>query len=269
MSNSKRPTNPSSQRPKTPLSTQIGIGLVALACVAAIVVVAVLVGNSKSSTASENPSTPTPTLPTNPTTPSSPPSTTPASLHCMPAPQKPAKPKQYKKAPSPSLAKNAIWDATINTNCGIIKLQLYGDKAPQTVASFLFLADNNFWVDSPCHRLTTSGIYVLQCGDPTGTGTGGPGYGFGIENAPINGDYPPGTLAMARSSDPNSNGSQFFMVYKDTQLPTSGGGYSVFGKVVGGMKILRDIAQVGVAGGGSDGAPAQPISIISVSVHKQ
>ena len=83
------------------------------------------------------------------------------------------------------------------------------------MASFVALAKSGYWADSPCHRLTTSGIYVLQCGDPTGTGTG-PGYAFGVENAPKDGAYPAGTLAMARTSDPNSNGGQFFIVYKDT-----------------------------------------------------
>ena len=91
---------------------------------------------------------------------------------------------------------------------------------------------------------------MLQCGDPTGTGTGGPGYGFGIENAPPDGKYPRGTLAMARTSDPNSNGSQFFLVYRDSQLPTDGGGYSIFGKVTRGPRHPRR----GLAKGGSDNA---------------
>ena len=95
-------------------------------------------------------------------------------------------------------------------------MELYGDKAPQTVSSFIFLSKDGFYDDTSCHRLTTSGIYVLQCGDPTGTGSGGPGYQYGIENAPKDGKYPAGTLAMARGEDPNTNGSQFFMVYKDT-----------------------------------------------------
>ncbi len=158
--------------------------------------------------------------------------------------------------------------ATIHTTCGDITLQLYGDKAPQTVSSFLFLAQHSFWADSPCHRLTTAGIFVLQCGDPTGTGGGGPGYGFGIENAPANGQYPTGAVAMARSSAPTSNGSQFFFVYADTTLPTSGGGYSIFGQVTSGMDIVKAIAGAGVVGGATDGAPAQPISILSVSVRK-
>jgi len=105
---------------------------------------------------------------------------------------------------------------------------------------------------------------VLQCGDPTGQGSGGPGYSYGIENAPKDGNYPRGALAMARTSDPNSNGSQFFIVYKDTSLPTEGGGYSIFGTVTKGLDIVDKIAAEGVAGGGGDGAPAQPVSILSI-----
>ncbi|HET8599636.1 MAG TPA: peptidylprolyl isomerase [Segeticoccus sp.] len=190
---------------------------------------------------------------------------------CTPPPQTPTAAKSFASAPPPSDAQHTTWTATLQTNCGKITVQLYGDKAPQTVSSFLHLARADYWKDSPCHRLTTEGIYVLQCGDPTGTGTGTPGYGFGIENAPADGDYPPGTLAMARSMDPNSNGGQFFIVYRDTKLPTAGGGYSIFGKVTGGMDIVRTIAKAGVAKDAprpGDGAPAQPISILSVSVQQ-
>ena len=74
--------------------------------------------------------------------------------------------------------------ATVTTNGGVIPMELDGAKAPQTVASFLGLAESGYWADSPCHRLTTSGIFVLQCGDPTGTGSGNPGYGFGVADAP-------------------------------------------------------------------------------------
>ena len=104
-------------------------------------------------------------------------------------------------------------------------MELDGKAAPQTVASFIFLARDGYWNDGGCHRLTTeeSGIFVLQCGDPTGTGSVVPPYGFGVENAPPDGDYPRRTVAMARGNDPNCNGGQFFFVYKDTQLPTDPG----------------------------------------------
>ncbi|MEJ7691232.1 MAG: peptidylprolyl isomerase [Nocardioidaceae bacterium] len=147
------------------------------------------------------------------------------------------------------MAEGATWVATVTTNCGDIELELDGAKAPQTVASFLQLSTDSFYDDTPCHRLTTDGIFVLQCGDPTGSGSGGPGYGYGIENAPKDGAYPTGTLAMARSSDPNSNGSQFFIVYQDTMLPVEGGGYTIFGKVTKGLDIVQSIADKGVDGG--------------------
>src|SRR5690606_29725852 len=114
--------------------------------------------------------------------------------------------------PDPSLAEARTWSATLRTSAGDIALELDGEAAPQAVASFVTLAQEGWFDATDCHRLTTSGIYVLQCGDPTGTGTGGPGYDFGpIENAPADDVYPAGTLAMARQSEnAESMGSQFF-----------------------------------------------------------
>ena len=187
---------------------------------------------------------------------------------CQPAPPAPTSIKTQ-KLPDRNTAAGTTFTAVITTNCGDVTLELDGAKAPQTVASFVSLAKAGYFADSPCHRLTTEGIYVLQCGDPMGgTGTG-PGYSFGLENAPKSGDYPTGTLAMARTNDPNSNADQFFIVYKDTQLPTTGGGYSIFGKVTGGLDIVDKIAAAGVSGGGSDGAPAAPISILKVAVTEK
>lgn len=172
--------------------------------------------------------------------------------------------------PDKAAAAGKTFVATLTTNCGDVTVELDGAKAPQTVASFLQLA-KKYWNDSPCHRLTTAGIFVLQCGDPTGTGSGAPGYGFGIENAPASGDYPAGTLAMARTTDPNSNGGQFFIVYQDTQLPVAGGGYSMFGKVTGGMPIIKAIAAGGTDNSNApgDGHPTHPISILKISVTEK
>ncbi len=164
---------------------------------------------------------------------------------------------------------SGTWIGQLETNCGTIEVELYADKAPVTVTSFRHLAQAGYWADSPCHRLTTQGIFVLQCGDPTGTGRGAPGYTFGIENAPEDGKYPAGTLAMARAQDPNSNGGQFFIVYQDTELPVAGGGYSIFGRVIDGMDIVDRVAEQGVDGGGADGPPAAPISILSVEVTQE
>ena len=160
--------------------------------------------------------------------------------------------------------------ATVTTNCGVITMELDGTKAPQTVASFLGLAKSGYWADSPCHRLTTSGIFVLQCGDPTGTGGGTPGYGFGVENAPADFTFAPGTLAMARTPDPNSNGGQFFIVYKQTELKDPAG-YSIFGKITSGMDIVDKIAAAGATkpDASRNTAPVQPISILKVDVTEK
>ena len=172
--------------------------------------------------------------------------------------------------PPKATAAGKTYVATVTTSCGDITMELDGARAPQTVASFLGLARAGYWDDSPCHRLVTSGIYVLQCGDPTGTGSGGPGYGFGVENAPKDGQFPAGTLAMARTSDPSSNGGQFFIVYKQTTLqdPT---GYSIFGRVTGGMDIVGKIAAAGAkpADQNRNTAPNQPISILKVAVTEK
>ena len=210
---------------------------------------------------------PTPTSPE--ASPSEPAQESPAPGECASPPPLPSSVPSFDEVPSQDLAENSVWKATLATSCGDIVLELYGDKAPQTVSSFILLAREGYWKDSPCHRLVPQGIYVLQCGDPTGTGTGGPGYGYGIENAPADGTYPRGTLAMARTPDPNSNGGQFFIVFEETALPVEGGGYSIFGEVVEGMDIVDAIAEAGVAGGAGDGAPAQPISILDVTVEKK
>ena len=188
-------------------------------------------------------------------------------LRCAKPPAPAASAKQL-KLPSKKAAAGKTFIAVLQTTCGNVTFELYGAKAPQTVASFLQLA-KGYWDDSPCHRLTTQGIYVLQCGDPTGTGTGSPGYGFGVENAPSDGDYPAGTVAMARGESPDTNGGQFFVVYKDTKLPTNTGGYSIFGKVTSGMDIINAVAKAGTNSSTGDGAPSQPISILKVTVTQK
>lgn len=189
---------------------------------------------------------------------------------CQEPPATPKSAKSFDKAPDPATAKGQTFRATLKTNCGDIVLDLDGAKAPQTVASFVHLAKANYWKDSLCHRLTGGGsLSVLQCGDPTGSGNGDPGYGYGIENAPPDGSYPKNTVAMARTADPKSNGGQFFLVYADSTIPPDSGGYSIFAKVVRGSDVLQKVATAGVEGGTQDGAPQQPISILSVNVTKK
>jgi len=179
-----------------------------------------------------------------------------------------AEPPQFEAVPDPSVAEGRTWTATVTTTCGDITLELDGALAPQSVANFVQLARDGFYDASPCHRLTTSGIFVLQCGDPTATGQGGPGYSWGpIENAPADDLYPAGTLAMARvGEDAESQGSQFFLVYQDSTIPSDGaGGYSVFGTITGGLDIVQTIAEGGPAEDGT--APARAISIEGVTVQ--
>jgi peptidyl-prolyl cis-trans isomerase B (cyclophilin B) len=189
---------------------------------------------------------------------------------CTKPPPAQTAPKQQTAVPDKAAATGKTYIATVKTTCGDMVFELDGAVAPQTVASFLNLAKTGFWAPSPCHRVTTEGIYVLQCGDPTGTGQGGPGYTFGIENAPKDGTYPTGSLAMARTQDPNSNGGQFFITYKETQLPTDGGGYTIFGKVTKGLDIVDKIAaNKALPPNPTDGTPVSPISILSVSVTEK
>jgi peptidyl-prolyl cis-trans isomerase B (cyclophilin B) len=161
--------------------------------------------------------------------------------------------------------------ASISTNRGNIGLQLDNAMTPCTVNNFASLAQQGFFDDTPCHRLTTGDLSVLQCGDPTGTGSGGPGYRFPNEyptnqyrltdpavQIPV--VYPRGTLAMANSGV-GTNGSQFFLVYEDSALPPT---YTVFGTIDDtGLATLDDIAAAGIKDGGTDGEPAESVRITS------
>lgn len=152
--------------------------------------------------------------------------------------------------------------ATIGLSAGDVTVTLTPERTPCTVNNFLSLAGQGWYDDTQCHRLTTAGIFVLQCGDPTATGTGGPGYTIPDE---VDGSetYPAGTVAMAKTSAPNSGGSQFFLVYDESPLPPD---YTVFGTVdSAGLDVLRTIASAGVSGGGSDGQPASPVTIDEVT----
>ena len=172
--------------------------------------------------------------------------------------------KQWKTAPAMTIDTAATYTATLKTSCGDIGITLNAKAAPVTVNSFVFLAGQDYFDHTKCHRLTTGGLSVLQCGDPTGTGSGGPGYSFADENLK-GATYPAGTVAMANSG-PNTNGSQFFLVYKDSQLPPS---YTPFGTITAGMDILARIAADGTADGSTDGAPKDTVVINSVPVTKK
>jgi peptidyl-prolyl cis-trans isomerase B (cyclophilin B) len=180
---------------------------------------------------------------------------------CTPPPS--ATPEQQHYSSEPKLAiQPTTYTASIVTNCGTITVALNGKAAPHTVNSFVFLAGKHYFDNTKCHRLTTSGIFVLQCGDPTGSGSGGPGYQFRDENL-SGATYPAGTVAMANAG-PGTNGSQFFFVYADTPLPPN---YTPFGNVTAGLDILKAIAAKGSTPQG-DGAPNQPVVITSFTVAK-
>jgi peptidyl-prolyl cis-trans isomerase B (cyclophilin B) len=205
------------------------------------------------------------------------PSAVPAALgDCTftPTPDEPA----AKPAPVPSLTTaptTGTVPVTLQTDQGAIPLTLDRSTGPCAVESFLNLVTADYYDNTPCHRLTTSDLLkVLQCGDPTGEGTGGPGYTINDEApthlAPSDAGggtvvYPRGTVAMAKTSLPNSGGSQFFLVYGDSSLPPD---YTVFGTVgEEGLATLDAIAQAGSddANGPGDGAPLTPVTIQDVT----
>jgi peptidyl-prolyl cis-trans isomerase B (cyclophilin B) len=177
------------------------------------------------------------------------------------------------------------YQATINTNLGKFVLNLLNNKATCTVNSFVHLAEAGYFNNTQCHRLLTSGIYVLQCGDPYATatakltcsstgkiGTGTPGYDFASENL-TGATYPAGTVAMANEGSASTNGSQFFIVYKDS---TSGLGasYTPFATVSSGLNIVQNVAKEGyscnyvVSGQNEGGAPKDKVIIDSVTIKK-
>lgn len=173
---------------------------------------------------------------------------------------------------------SAHYTAKIVTNRGTIRIAL-DSAAPCTVNSFVSLADQKFFNNTKCQRLTTkaAGYYILQCGDPTGTGEGGPGYEFYTENTSslktvkVSGEteglYPAGTVAMANSSTPGSNGSQFFLVYENTDLPAS---YTPFGTITSGLGIIQKVAAAGSTNslGTGDGAPKEKVQIERMTITK-
>ena len=167
-------------------------------------------------------------------------------------------------APADRVLKRMPRTFTFVTNCGNIVVTTVGAKAPITLTQLSTLARGGYFNNSLCHRLTTQGLYVLQCGDPTATGGGGPNFTYRDENLPTEGlnNYPAGTVAMANSG-PGTNGSQFFLVFADTTL---GANYTIWGTVTQGLEIVKAIAKAGVKGGGADGTPNQPISIKRVTV---
>jgi peptidyl-prolyl cis-trans isomerase B (cyclophilin B) len=269
------------QRRRQRISAVVG----SFVAVVAVVVVVVLVSHnnngsanaasSSSGSTSVAPSDSTSTSPTTSTSASPAASATSlagitAAKCTKPAAGKPGTTK-YKTAPTLTFPAGSKVTATLKTTCGNITVSLDAALAPKTVASLVTLARKGYFDHTTCHRLTDSGIFVLQCGDPTGTGSGGPGYTLPDENLPKGPSttpvvYAAGTLAMANTGTAHTGGSQFFLVYQDSPLPPT---YTVFGQLTAAsLKVVREIAKGGITGGAAatDGAPALKVVINSVTV---
>ena len=155
--------------------------------------------------------------------------------------------------------------ATIETNHGVIELELFTDDAPETVANFTKLAGEGFYDGLIFHRVIPD--FMIQGGCPQGTGTGGPGYTF--DDEPNDHHIVRGTLAMANAG-PNTQGSQFFICHADLRgkLPKN---YTIFGKLTDGVEVLDKIANTPVrprAGGGEVSQPTEDVHIVSVTVQE-
>lgn len=175
--------------------------------------------------------------------------------------------------PAKTIAENRTWTGTLDLNDVKLGISIDGKAAPQAASVFIDLAKKGFYTTTgkTCHRLTDSGLFVIQCGSVDGKGSGDEGFQFGpLENTPSDGSYPAGTIAMARGTDPYSQTTQFFITYKDTTLDTSTGGYTVFGHVTSGLDgFVSAIADAGVGPGGTsanDGPPVVPTTITALTV---
>ena len=178
-------------------------------------------------------------------------------------------PSKTADAPDAAVAEGREWTGSMTSNETKMNFVIDGKNAPKAAANFITLVKSGFYEGLTCHRITTAGIYVLQCGDPDATGAGGPGYEFGpIENAPEGDNYGAGVLAMARrGGDANSHGSQFFIVYSNSTIPSDAvGGYTVFGRLTDGLQGVLSVAAQGVAGGASDGKPVSPAVLSRLTV---
>jgi len=173
--------------------------------------------------------------------------------------------------PTENIPTTGTLNVTLATNQGEIGMELDRTTAPCTVNAIEHLVDNGYYDDTVCHRLTTSGIFVLQCGDPSGAGSGGPGFQFANEypTDELEGEatspviYPRGSIAMANAGA-DTNGSQFFLNYEDSPLAPN---YTYFGQISEeGLATLDGIAETGVEGGAGDGAPAEEVRIETASL---
>jgi cyclophilin family peptidyl-prolyl cis-trans isomerase len=150
------------------------------------------------------------------------------------------------------------YQAVLTTSAGKITIKLFADKTPITVNNFVYLSQKGFYNQTIFHRVIED--FMIQGGDPEGTGRGGPGYKF--DDEPFEGEYKRGIVAMANAG-PNTNGSQFFIIHQDYQLPPN---YVIFGEVVKGLEVVDKIATAPVKPGGEGSSPVNPVSIESVEI---
>jgi len=167
---------------------------------------------------------------------------------------------QWKQAPAMEIDEQKQYTATIQTSEGDITVNLLADDAPKTVNNFVFLGRQGFYDGVVFHRVIPG--FMVQTGDPTGTGTGGPGYKFADE--PVKRPYSKGIMAMANSG-PNTNGSQFFIMHADYNLPPN---YTIFGEVTDGLDAVDKIANTPTKRGGEGSSPTNPPKIEHVKIHE-
>jgi peptidyl-prolyl cis-trans isomerase B (cyclophilin B) len=191
---------------------------------------------------------------------------TPAGVTCQDAGAPRQDTRTWKKPDDLSLSGPVDW--VLNTNCGRITVALDTQAAPENVNALAFLTEEGYYTGNFCHRLTTAGIFVLQCGAPGADGTGDTGFTIEDENLPdeAEGNYPAGTVAMANRG-PDTASSQVFLVYKETTLPPN---YTIVGEITEGLDVVKYVAAAGVQAGSSDasdGPPAQPIVIKTATIE--
>lgn len=172
-----------------------------------------------------------------------------------------------KVSPPTTLLKRAPRLITISTNCGVIAIRTYFRDAPLTITALTALINSGYYTRTQCHRLSTKGIYWIQCGDPTATGLGDPGFSYKDENLPEQeeNNYPRGTVAMSNFGRPDSNGGQFLLFYDDTTLRSPN--YTIWGEIISGIEILEYIAEGGVRGGSVEGVPLRNLVIERISIR--
>ncbi len=184
----------------------------------------------------------------------------PTSADCPPIEGADTQTRQFDAAPPNCLTPGVTYEAIVTTNKGEFTIVLDPESAPAATNNFVFLARNQYFDDTPCHRIIPN--FVVQCGDPTGTGTGGPGYTI-VDEPPAPGQYQVGSIAMAKTVEPDSAGSQFFIITgtDGAALPPE---YALFGQVTDGLEST--VAAMAAAGTSGQGVPSEPIEIQSIRI---